>query len=293
MPDLISSVSNAIQLELQEDTRYDHVIVRSGSYSYKVYPHERFMTFGDLEAVKKLAAPNEQTNGAVMRIATVYDEVLAEKHGFKNRCYFVRVVSAGPNTDPDRLQAGHYYELSTVGWATELETQEPCDPEFRMAWLDACDVMPDEIEPGHIFIRGFFETTNARYDPEQEFMFVRNELADYSATAQLIERHWARYGAGSIPDFEQTELPGIVYPQKSPSQLIEEGMFSEKITVQFHEQLDTYRLHSKMTVRQECVEEMCLDIKAIIVDRCIPESEIRKAAERREQEFGYQFAMSI
>jgi hypothetical protein len=293
MPELISSVSDAIKLELQEDTRHDHVIVRSEGFSYTVYPHERIMTVGDLEAMKKLAAPNEQTDGAVMRIATVYDETLAQRHGFKNRSYFVRVISTGPNSDPDRLKAGNYYELSMVGWSTELDTQEPCDPEFRMAWLDACDVMPDEIEPGHIFVRGFFETTHARYDPEQEFIFVQNELADYSATAQLIDRHWARYGAASIPNFEKTELPGIVYPQTSPAKLIEGGLYSERIPVQMSEQLDTYRLHSKMSVRQECVQEMCDDIKNVIVEKCIPESEVQRASERREQECGYQFAMSI
>ncbi len=289
MPELISSVSNAVQLVWDDHTYPDQVLVRANGFSYTVYPHERTMTIGDLDAIKMLAAPNEQTNGAVMRIATVYDETLAASHGFKNRAYFVRVLSTGPDADPERLRAGSYYELSGVGSGTELDTQEPLDPEFRMIWLDASEVMSDGIEPGNIFVRGFVETTNARYDPDQDFIFVENELGDYSATALLVDRYWARYGAASATAFQRGELPGIQYP--TGREMIQDGLYYETAPLQLNEQLDTYRLHSRQEVRLECIEEMIADIKEKLADRRLPDDEIQKAVQRRQG--GLSYSMSF
>lgn len=293
MAKIESSISDAIQIEWEEHTHPEHVVVRSDGFSYTIYPSQRTMTNGDLEAMKKLAAPNAETNGSTFRIATVYDETLAAQYGFKNRSYFVRALSVGPTSNPERLAVGNYYELSSVGWAAEIDTQEPSDPDFRAVWLDACDVMEDKPEPGRIFIRGFVELTNARYDPESEFFFVENELSDYSASAQLIDRHWARYGAVKLTMFEKTCLPISGLQTKTAGDFAAIAILAVKLPVQLNEQLDTYRLHTKQAVRLECVDEMCQDIAAYLRDRRLHDNVVQEAIARREDSSIYRYANSI
>jgi hypothetical protein len=267
---LTSKVSPDIEIEhVEEHGLAEHFVLRSGDYSYSVFPGNGCLTNGDIDTVVECAAPTEKTHGTSARIAGIHDPVAARQSGQTNRGGWLSRLLVLASTSPF-VSIGRYYEPSTFGdapavevvnetvpafvgvfedvtgeflaaaSAEEIDAREAIGPVWQRVCVDAAQSPTFNGWHGDpIAFAGTFAPGLASFNPRERLGLLIE--AGFRDIVDFEERCWRQHGQTAAEALEL--LSGDTHPLPEPS----------------FEASSYYRLHSDDVVLREVYGEIVED----------------------------------